>query len=352
MSRLPVLPVERRRQIAGLPASRSVHDRLFEELPFLSDVEMKIPPTDSGLPKDNFRVIAWNAERCRSVDGAVRFLEGGRADLILMTEMDWGMARSGQLHTSREMARRLNCGYAFAIEFIELGLGDAEERKLFAGQDNSVGYHGAALLFRTLPLTTRVIRLERPGGWFGGSRGERRVGGRIALLARFTLSGVSVTIASAHLESDTDCENRADQMRVLLDAIESYGEGAPALIGGDLNTFSMSRAELEDQAGLQRALARDPDRLSNPVGYEPLFELALSYGYSWESANRMDSPTRRQSPMVSTERRRMKIDWFLVRGLACLSPEVVPAVDPADGSDLSDHEAIAVSVFPNSRAGT
>jgi endonuclease/exonuclease/phosphatase family metal-dependent hydrolase len=261
--------------------------------------------------------------------------------------MDWGMARSGQVHTSRELALQLHWGYAFAIEFIELGLGDAEERRLFAGQENAVGYHGATLLFRRPPLETEVIRLERSAGWFDPSRGERRVGGRIALLARFHLSGVPVTFASVHLESNTDGSERAAQMGVLLDAIETYGSGEPAVIGGDLNTFSMSRAELEDKGCSEQALADAPDRLLNPIPYEPLFDLAHGYGYSWASANLMDTPTRRQPPAISTDRRRMKIDWFLTRSLRVFSPEVLPAVDPQTGGDLSDHEAIAVSVKPD-----
>jgi endonuclease/exonuclease/phosphatase family metal-dependent hydrolase len=263
---------------------------------------------------------------------------------MLMTEMDWGMARSGQRHTSRELAGRLHCGYAFAIEFLELGLGDEQERRLFEGQDNRVGYHGTAILFRRQSLTARVIRLERSAGWFREGRGERRVGGRIALLIRLILSGVPVTFASVHLESNTDAADRAAQMRVVLDAIESYGPGEPVLIGGDLNSFSVSREELEDEGRMQSALAHDPDRLSNPTAYEPLFAAALSYGYSWESANQINAATRRPTSTASAVRRRLKIDWFLARGLEASCAEVIPAVDPKDGSDLSDHEAIAVTV--------
>jgi endonuclease/exonuclease/phosphatase family metal-dependent hydrolase len=344
MNRLPILPLERRQEIAGLPATRAVHDRLFEELRFLSEVEIELPPADPASPADSFRVIAWNAERCRRVDGAGCFLQALRADLILLTEMDWGMARSGQLHSCRALAERLQCGYTFAIEFIELGLGDEEERKRWEGQDNAVGYHGAAMLFRRRPLATRVVRLERSAGWFALARGERRVGGRIALLTRFELSGVSVTFASVHLESNTDPADRAAQMRVVFDAIESYDPGAPVLIGGDLNTFSMSRAELEDGVCSKQALTNDPDRLLHPIAYEPLFDLARGYGYTWESANRMRVPTKRPLPRSFPDRPLTKIDWFLVRGLEVSSPEVIAAVDPRDGSDLSDHEAIAVTI--------
>ncbi|UCF99680.1 MAG: endonuclease/exonuclease/phosphatase family protein [Spirochaetaceae bacterium] len=344
MNPIPILPVEQRRQIVHLPATRAVHDRLLGEMPFLAEVEMQPPPIDMAPPDRSCRVVAWNAQRCRRIDAAVRFLQDQNADLILMSEMDWGMARSDQLHTTRVLAERLRCGYAFAIEFLELGLGDAEERRLYAGQDNLVGYHGAAVLFRWHPLEVRVVRLERSAGWFDGTRGERRVGGRIALLARVPVSGVPVVFASLHLESHTDAEDRAAQMRILFDAVDSYGSSEPALVGGDLNTFSVSHADLEDEVMLQRALSQDPNRLSNPVTYEPLFALARRYGYVWDPANQAEAPTQRLSSVASPGSRSMKIDWFLVRGLEVYRPEVLEAVDPLDGSDLSDHEAIAVTI--------
>jgi endonuclease/exonuclease/phosphatase family metal-dependent hydrolase len=344
MNQLPVLSLEQRKRIADLPSTRSVHERLLTEMPFLSEVEVQPPPIDASAPGGGCRVVAWNSERCRRIDAAERFLMARKADLILLSEMDWGMARSCQLHTTRMLAERLQYGYAFAIEFLELGLGDAEERRIFAGQDNLIGYHGAAILFRWQPLDVRAVRLERSGGWFDGSRGERRVGGRIALIARFQLSDVPVTFASVHLESDTDAKDRAAQMRVLFNNIESHHPCGSALIGGDLNTFSVSHAELNDEVLLQKELAQDPERLANPVAYEPLFILANSYGYEWESANLAEAPTQRLSRHASSGRRRLKIDWFLTRRLEVLRPELIEAVDSQDGSELSDHDAIAVTV--------
>ena len=44
------------------------------------------------------------------------------------------------------------------------------------------------------------------------------------------------------------------QLGVLLEAIDSLHPGAPALIGGDLNTHSLGRTELGDRGLLKRAL--------------------------------------------------------------------------------------------------
>jgi endonuclease/exonuclease/phosphatase family metal-dependent hydrolase len=288
--------------------------------------------------------MAWNAERCPRPDAASRFLSQQRADLLLLTEMDWGMARSGQRHTVRELASRQGYGYAFAVEYLELGLGDAYEREWFRGQENDVGYHGAAILFRQNPLETKVARLERSGGWFDGQRGERRIGGRVALMARFPMSSGTATFATVHLESDSDPGDRCAQMERLFEAIESFGDGKPALIGGDLNTFSVSCSELHSEEIMQRALLEDPTRLLDPTAHEPLFALAESYGYQWKSCNRLGVPTQRLSPRSSSGLRRMKLDWFLSRGLATSSPEMIRADDPHDGSELSDHDAVSVTI--------
>ena len=154
------------------------------------------------------------------------------------------MARSGQLHTARALAERLGYGYAYAVEFLELGLGDAGERERHAGQRNEIGYHGGAILSR-LPLERpRVVRLERSGAWLDGARGERRVGARMALVADVALAAGRVRLAVVHLESHSDPAERNAQLRVLLAALDEDGDRPPALIGGDLNTFSLGRDDL------------------------------------------------------------------------------------------------------------
>jgi endonuclease/exonuclease/phosphatase family metal-dependent hydrolase len=344
MSGIPIVPLERRKAMREMPATADTHQRLLREMPFLDDCETRLLSRGGEGGARSVKVVGWNAERCPRTDAASRFLGRQNADLLLLTEMDWGMARSGQRHTVGELAARLGYGYAFAVEYLELGLGDAYEREWHRGQENDVGYHGAAILFRQNPIETKVVRLELAGGWFDGQRGERRIGGRIALLARFRTSSGSATFATVHLESDSDPADRSAQMRRLFEAIDSFGAGKPALIAGDLNTFSVSCAELHSEESMRRALLEDPARLLDPTAHEPLFALARSFGYEWESCNQIGVPTQRLSPRSSSGLRRMKLDWFLSRGLAASGPEMVRADDPQDGSELSDHDAICVTV--------
>jgi endonuclease/exonuclease/phosphatase family metal-dependent hydrolase len=193
-----------------------------------------------------------------------------------------------------------------------------------------------------------LVRLERRGDWFDGTRGERRVGGRCAVLAQVWLAGRAVTAAAVHLDSHGTRADRADEMQALLDAIDAYDRDAPALIGGDLNCFSLALAEFGDRDAVAAALAADPGRWAHPVPHEPLFERVARAGFEWASCNAPGIPTLRhaspgaESPAGSA-RGALKIDWLLCRGLAGAAPRVIDAVGP-DGRMLSDHEAIAADL--------
>jgi endonuclease/exonuclease/phosphatase family metal-dependent hydrolase len=341
---LPRLSPERRAEILELPATRASHARVLNEMPFLDVVE--VDPGEPSLPAHipSLRVVTWNAERCKALSPSARLLAATRADVFLLSEMDLGMARSAQLHTTRELARSLGCGYVFAVEFLELDLGGQDERDRHAGQENRIGYHGGAILSRGALRRPAVVRLETDGDWFDGERGERRVGGRIAVLASLCVAGTDVTLASVHLESHSGPKQRAEQLARLLTVLDDYAPGAPALIGGDLNTHTLS-LEHEDREQLRQALLEDPERFRRPVPHEPLFEVAERAGFDWRQCNRLDDSTqRRREPSA---RGIFKLDWYLTRGLSAREPEVIAALDPDSGAALSDHEAIALRIEPD-----
>jgi endonuclease/exonuclease/phosphatase family metal-dependent hydrolase len=331
---------KRRREILSLPKSGDVHSSLLRQMPFLEKVQIS-PPKRSCPPLNGpVRVFAWNAERCKHLSASVKLFDENRADIYLLTEMDWGMARSKQRHTTLDLARALDCGFIFAVEFLELGLGDEEERRCFEGKKNRVGYHGASLLSPHPFHNSRVVRLETQGDWFDGRFGERRVGGRIGLLGTVIVSGKEVTFASVHLESESDPDFRCRQMGVLLDAIEQYYPGAPAVIAGDLNTFSIRHEDLHNSDRLKSALQKDPGRFVNPIPYEPLFSLAKELGYEWEHCNDITKPTVLKPSLEGG----LKIDWFLCRGVHAEHACVIPARSPDTGRPISDHEALAVTI--------
>jgi len=334
------IPRARREAIRAGATDRATHEHLLASLGFDAAIDAAGSPATSALP-DRARVVAWNLERCRHVEASAALLRSLDADVLLLSEMDWGMARTGQRHTTRDLAALLGCAYAFGVEFLELDLGGEEERARCAGQTNEIGFHGNAILARGALIDPQLVRLDRRGDWFDGTRGERRVGGRCAVVAQVEIGGRRVTFASAHLDSHGTRDDRADEMRTLLDAIDARDAAAPVVIGGDLNAFSLGLAEIGDPERVAAALREAPDRWSNPVPHEPLFAVAAERGYEWSRCNAMGVPTLRHAADAGSRRGAMKLDWFLTRGVEASDPRVVEAVGKG-GRMLSDHEAIVV----------
>jgi len=343
LASLPAVTQHERDAIRDGPRDAETHARLLAALPFANALDVALEPS-SAAERDPAIVVAWNAERCKFLDESATFLAAQGADVLLLSELDWGMARSGQQHCARELALRLGCAYAYGVEFLELDVGAERERAAFAGQSNAVGYHGNAILARAALVGPRLVRLEARGDWFDGARGEARVGGRCALLAQLRVDGRTTTFAALHLDSHGSPQSRAAEMRVLLDAIDAYDSDAPVVIGGDLNAFSLGLADLGDPERVAAALREDPLRWSHPVPHEPLFALAAERGYEWSRCNAPGESTLRHATEAGSSRGTLKLDWFLCRGIAASAPRVVPAIGPATGRMLSDHEAIVFAM--------
>lgn len=326
---------ERERWLARL-GDRAAHDEIASGLACLREVDAEqplSPHTTSGW----LRVAVWNLERGRRPRLAARLLERTGAHVCLLSEADDGVARTGNRHVTRSIARRLGAGFAFGVEFVELGLGSGADGDVRG--TNARGLHGNAVLSRAPFRDAAVVRLDAGGDWFTAARGEPRVGGRVAVVATVDLDGVPITVASVHLESHSDPDHRAAQMHALLRAIDP---GGAAVIGGDLNTFGATLAAHADRRGIAAMRAAEPARFSWPVAHEPLFGIARDHSFEWVDCN-VAAPTTRHGPGGLPAHHPMKLDWILVRGLEAGRPTVVPAAAP-DGSSLSDHEAIAVSV--------
>lgn len=315
---------------AALKAPGDAHDRLFAECEALLVVE-RAGEGAGEAPSGPLRTLSWNAERLKYLAASAERLKPLGADVILLTELDRGMARSGNRDTVGELAAALGMAHCFAVEFIELELGDARERAWHAGIANRDGLHGNAILSRWPVQAAGMVRLERDGFWFDGSRnGERRIGGRNAALARIA----GVTFCSVHLESHSDPQHRAHQTRQLLDAVEAFAGADPIVIGGDFNTATVGHGM---KGGLTAA------RMCNPVPFEPLFEVMAERGFGWEAANEMGVATQRTRPDGTPAPPFGRIDWLFVRGLDASEPATLAAVDAA-GVAISDHEILAVTV--------
>jgi endonuclease/exonuclease/phosphatase family metal-dependent hydrolase len=307
-------------------------DALNRLVPEIDDVEVKNGAAKAA-PRKTLRLIAWNMERGRHWEGGVRLIremaELRDPDIVLLGEMDLGMARSGNAHTTREMAAALGMNYAYGVEFLELTGGELEERKLYPGE-NEWGYHGNAILSRYPLRDVRMLRFPGIEKWYEGKganeseRVQRRLGGRMALFATVRL-GRDVTLVSTHLESSAkDSAMRKVQTGLLLDALRAYAKDTPVILGGDLN------------AGPE----------------EPMFEGVRAAGFRPEESNDLATATRQKVVDGRVALVQDHIDYLLFRGLRVVrdatSPKVVPAVHPPGATDpasmLGDHAIVTAKV--------
>ncbi|HUF32385.1 MAG TPA: endonuclease/exonuclease/phosphatase family protein [Acidimicrobiales bacterium] len=347
VSPLPDVPAAERDRLARAFGDAAVHAHALQHLGALRAVEVRGAEAPATAV-ERLRVVAWNVERGRHPEAVAEVIAGTGAQVALLTELDVGMARSGQRHTPSVIADALGHGYAFGVEFVELGLGGRDEREELAGQRNERGLHGAAVLSALELRRPILVRFDTGGAWFTEAwRAEPRVGGRMAVVATVPWGTEELVVVSVHLESHGDPDGRAAQMASLLTAVDGYAGDRPVVVGGDLNTFSAAALEMYSSA-LRRGLAVEaPDRFVDPVSHEPLFGVAARHGYRWQDAN-VRATTQRTGPSGSPKPPLMHLDWILVRGVEVEAPAIVPAVGPA-GTVLSDHDAVAVTIRSGGR---
>ena len=287
------------------------------------------------------RVVAWNVERCKHLEASAALLAAlDCRRRCCSPRLDWGMARSGQRHTARELAARLGMSYAYGVEYLELDSAAASAR--FAGAANEVGYHGNAILARGALLRPQLVRLDARGDWFDGARGERRVGGRCAVLAQVEVAGRPITFAAVHLDShgsprrprrrDARAARRDRRLR-------------PRRAGRDRRRPERVLARRSPRSAtperVAAALRDDPAALVEPGPARAALRGRRPRGYDWSAATR--PAFRRFATRPTPDRaRRDEARLVPVPRSTPMEPRVVDAVG-SDGPTLSDHEAIAAT---------
>ena len=274
-----------------------------------------------------FSVAAWNVERCLFPAESAAHLAALTPDIVLLSEVDHGMSRTAQRHTTAEMAEHLGMAYAFGVEFHELDLGGPTERAFCTDDFNALGWHGNAVL-SSVPFTRVVlIRLDDHGHWFAADSGaadpqQPRLGGRMAIAAEIPTESGPICVASTHLESNAAAEHRRAQFHLLLDTLDAFAPDMPVLIGGDLNTGNHLPPDFDWRR-------------------ESLFGLAEQRGYSWDFT--AEGFTTRPSLITPHPDRVMKLDWITGRGLVCRDRGVLTSLT-AEAKPLSDHDCVWCTV--------
>src|SRR5256712_11823699 len=101
------------------------------------------------------------------------------AGVLLISELDWGMARTQNRFIARDLAEALRMNYAFAPCYVALTKGAGIEKN--AVGENAESLHGNALLSR-FPMH-RVHSLALPNGKDKMRGAEKRIGSQRAVIA-------------------------------------------------------------------------------------------------------------------------------------------------------------------------
>src|SRR5579871_6677481 len=327
---------------------------------------------DSTIPlaAPAYRFVAWNVERGAQIQGQIDALRNHPllrdAAVLLLTETDNGMVRSGNRNVARDMARALRMHYAFVPCYLNLTKGSGVEQDLPG--ENTLGLHGNALLSRYPISNVRPIFLQN-GVDIMASR-EKRIGRQAAIAADVHFPDATITAVSVHLDAHSTQRHRYGQLRDILEAISPGGTKNAVVIGGDWNTstYNSSRA-IHAILGFWLRVFMGVDNVIRNHYLHPyrrferdLFALLEERGFDYRACNRLGEHTVSYDveDLRATKALRdwvpgwcfhfirwalrnhggrcpVKLDWFATRGVRSSHPAVIHDVREGREVPLSDH---------------
>lgn len=327
------------------------------------------------LTEKTIGAVAWNIERGMRADAVARLLRQhptlNHADVLLLSELDWGMARTGNCFIARDLAEAIGMNYAFAPCYIALTKGAGVEKNV-AGENNE-SLHGNALLSRF--AMERIHSLPLPNGKDKMRGAEKRIGCQRAVIADVQHPRGVFRAVSLHLDAHSSQRHRYVQMRQLLDHLESLRPRVPTLIGGDWNTttHNASRALYSILGYFRRVSMGVQHVVANHYPYpERWFERRLFHelerrGFEYKKFNKPGECTLHYDVrdiaanlnmgewvphwcfwFINWALQRtggtcsMKLDWFAGLGI---QPEQPASAIPGlvdDGRPVSDHDPIVL----------
>jgi endonuclease/exonuclease/phosphatase family metal-dependent hydrolase len=329
--------------------------------------------------RGEIHALAWNLERGIQFEGIAQALarhpDLKDKDVLMLPELDHGMARSGNRFVAKELAEQLGLNYAFAPVYIALQKGSGVESEM-AGE-NTLSIHGLAMM-SPWPMAN-VHAVDLPNGKDKMSGKEKRLGWLRALIADIEHPAGTFRAVTVHFDVHCSREHRRKQMRIILDHLDTL-PSMPTLIGGDWNTTTFN-AQTATRAilGYWRRVMMGiknvaKNHFPHPDRYfeRGLFSDVESRGYDYKSLNELGVGTlhyhiesiekntnlrdwvpewcfkfifwaaRRVGGSVS-----VRLDWFAAKGLKIApgtEPQTVGDLMTGDGIPLSDHDAITVDL--------
>ena len=249
--------------LAG-PLDRATHARIQRELAVLHRIEVA-PPPQPAAELGEARVVAWNAARAARQTPRRRCCGTRRRGAAALG----ARRRHGALRTAPRWPASSRRASAWAtrsrVEFVELGLGTAAERRA-ARVSRTARLPRSRRRERACPSSGPRSCASTPAatGSTGGAASGASAGG--SRCWRRSASAAPVTLASVHLESHGDPAQRDAQIAALLAAVDSLRSGRAGARRRRLqHALARLCAELEDRAALADAVRADPERFAHPV---------------------------------------------------------------------------------------
>jgi endonuclease/exonuclease/phosphatase family metal-dependent hydrolase len=335
------------------------------------------PDSKTGMASSGIKAVAWNIERGKRFDALIRTLtahpELKDADLYFLTEVDWGMARSGNRNVAADLGEALGLYAYFAPSYFNLTAGHGSERH--TAEPNSVGLHGLGILSRAPLENLRVAAMTNATDKLKSK--EVRIGQKRSLIGDLPGPGGNLALACVHLDAFSSPRMRAFQFRQAVSPLLNGASSQPALIAGDWNTNTMNSTSGRTLflSVLRQLLSPGPRRMirehhayPHKKFDRPLFESLRRLGLDYEGLNEagvgtFDLVTNdtelgqmamdqfpewilrwiNQLVAKSGGRFSLKLDWFAARGLRPHEKKVVklrPGVDHSPLDRPSDHHPI------------
>jgi hypothetical protein len=209
--RMWFIPQETRDRWSSLSGMK-LQNYLTQKIPNLNEVEINNDNVQSGNHMKNLRslrVIEFNAERGKHWRDFASMImsneELSNPDIIILNEMDIGMARSNNSHTTALLAKELKMNFIWGLEFVELTRGTEKEQYETSGNTNLIGLHGNAILSKYPILNGSIIRSKMEGSYFSSKATstnawgyEKRLGARMILFATIIVQDHHIQVGSTH----------------------------------------------------------------------------------------------------------------------------------------------------------
>ncbi|MBX7062261.1 MAG: hypothetical protein K1X52_11440 [Pyrinomonadaceae bacterium] len=367
-----LLRIESTRELSASPIIEKIR---ADATRILNSVVVGSSSNDASSGKTAISAAAWNIERGIVFDGIKDALTGdprlADKDVYLVTELDHGMARSGNRFVAGEIAAALDLNYAFAPVYIALQKGSGVESEV-AGENTS-SIHGLAM-FSKYPMRN-IHAIPLPNGKDKMWGKEKRLGHLRALFADIEHPLGTFRAVTVHLDAHCSRAHRRLQMKIILDHLDTLPK-LPTLIGGDWNTTGFnSQSSTRAIMGYWRRVLMGPKNVAkNHLPYperffeRPMFDDLERRGYSFREFNELGVGTLHYDvgsiekntnlrdwvpewcfPFIFWAANRVggkvsgRLDWFAGRGIKPVEPpQTIGELTTADGTPLSDHDAIAI----------